>query len=41
MKLKEVSKPMTFIIILCLFVKLEEIKKVDALKINSIETKKK
>ena len=40
MKLKEVSKPMMHNNSI-LFVKLEEIKKVDALKINSIETKKK
>ena len=40
MKLKEVSKPMMHNNSI-LFVKLEEIKKVDTLKINSIETKKK
>ncbi|MDC3233020.1 peptidylprolyl isomerase [Pelagibacteraceae bacterium] len=40
MKLKEVSKPMMHNNSI-LFIKLEEIKKVDALKINSIETKKK
>tara|TARA_B110000967_G_C18794405_1_gene514986 strand:- start:168 stop:1109 length:942 start_codon:yes stop_codon:yes gene_type:complete len=40
MKLKEISKPMMHNNSI-LFVKLEEIKKVDALKINSIETKKK
>ena len=40
MKLKEISKPMMHNNSI-LFVKLEEIKKVDALKIDSIETKKK
>ena len=40
MKLKEVSKPMMHNNSI-LFIKLEEIKKVDTLKINSIETKKK
>ena len=40
MKLKEVSKPMMHNNSI-LFIKLEEIKKVDALKINLIETKKK